>query len=379
MGGFTSYHLQDLTFTGPQRQKRPAYASLAILDPIITIERHHGKYHIAARFNIETAILNYVSRESDSPELFFQDICLQDKNTQENETLVMKPESDPAAALTVSRGFTSSTSATVGVTASQAPSGSVSLGLTQSRSLTVEYAMTSWSLSAHRVVSENVPVGDDPVRYQWFWAGTQDESGRLSSDLRHAVKRHVVVKRIIPREMIVPLVKEQTVTAAGNGNDEAGSATIQSENRDNNVEGAVDEQSRGRGEPDSATADTKGKTDSNSQLLLYTWESLLDFSFSIRVKKRLSRLQRQARFTSSEVKGRSLHPEYTESFRLRVPPLQEVIPTEDTADISALLNQIKKDYENKLDELPEKDFFELASAHVQREVSSHFPIQLLPL
>jgi hypothetical protein len=62
MAGFASYHLQDLTFTGPQDTKRKPYASLAILDPIITIERRHGKYHIAARFNIETAILNYASQ-----------------------------------------------------------------------------------------------------------------------------------------------------------------------------------------------------------------------------------------------------------------------------------------------------------------------------
>jgi hypothetical protein len=38
------------------------YASISILDPIITIERHHQKYHVAARFNIETTILNYENR-----------------------------------------------------------------------------------------------------------------------------------------------------------------------------------------------------------------------------------------------------------------------------------------------------------------------------
>jgi hypothetical protein len=39
------------------------YASVSILDPVITIERHGGKYHIAARFNIETTILDYHSRK----------------------------------------------------------------------------------------------------------------------------------------------------------------------------------------------------------------------------------------------------------------------------------------------------------------------------
>lgn len=58
---FSSYHLQDVTFTGPKSPKTPPYATIAILDPIITIERRYAKYHIAARFNIETAILNYAS------------------------------------------------------------------------------------------------------------------------------------------------------------------------------------------------------------------------------------------------------------------------------------------------------------------------------
>lgn len=63
MDGFSSYHLQDLTFIGPKGTKGSPYVSIAVLDPIITIERHHGKYHIAARFNIETAILNYAMQK----------------------------------------------------------------------------------------------------------------------------------------------------------------------------------------------------------------------------------------------------------------------------------------------------------------------------
>ncbi|KAL3485032.1 hypothetical protein BJX62DRAFT_243363 [Aspergillus germanicus] len=386
MAGFASYHLQDLTFTGPQPNTRNTkikpYVSIAILDPIITIERRHGKYHIAARFNIETAILNYASQMKDGGDLFFQDICLMYKSTWDNEALHMKPESDSSAALTVSRGFTSSTSATAGVSASQTPSGNVSLGLTRSRSLTVEYAMSSWSLAAHRVVSDEWPDTGEQVRYQWFWAGTQDESGRLSSDLKHAVKRHVVVKRIVPVGMIEPLPNEAidevaTTDDATEGpskqddkendedreKEEGGEGTDRQESNGDNLDTTVRENHTpvNNADPDTETR-RKGR-------VIYTWNALLDFSFSvqIRVKKRLSRLQRLALFTSNEVRGRYLSPVYIEDFCLRVPPLDDMIPKDDTVDISDMLGRIKKDFENKLDELPEKDFFEIASAHIRRE------------
>jgi hypothetical protein len=48
------YYLHNLVFQGP-------YVSISVLDPLMTIERHHGKYHVATRFNIETTILNYES------------------------------------------------------------------------------------------------------------------------------------------------------------------------------------------------------------------------------------------------------------------------------------------------------------------------------
>ncbi|PKX90611.1 uncharacterized protein P174DRAFT_506265 [Aspergillus novofumigatus IBT 16806] len=362
MAGFSSYHLQDLTFTGPQGTRKSPYASVAILDPIITIERHHGIYHIAARFNIETAILNYATQDSDAHELFFQDICLQYKSPRDNETLLMKPDSDPTAALTVSRGFTSSSSATVGATVSQTPAGNVSLGLTRSRSLTVEYAMTSWSLSAHRVVHDDGAFPDEQVRYQWFWAGTQDESRRLSTDLRHAVKRHVVVKRIVPEYLIVPL------------SDEAADAVTTSSPPENTTESPTKEEGHAKtGDQDQPSdLNVNANADANvKDTAIYTWDSLLDFSFSVqvRVKKRLSRLHRLVLLSSNEVKGKYLRPVYTESFRFRVPALREMIPQCDTADISATLNQIKKDYENRMEELSEKDFFELASAHIRKETT----------
>ncbi|GKZ38934.1 hypothetical protein AbraIFM66950_011508 [Aspergillus brasiliensis] len=398
MEGFTSYHLQDITCKGPQGHKRPPYASIAVLDPIITIEKRHGKYHIAARFNIETAILNYASRDSNGRELFFQDICLQYRSPWDNENLLMKPESDPTAALAVSRGFTTSTSATVSATASQTPSGNVSLGLTRSRSLTVEYTMTSWSLSAHRVVGDGGLAPDDDndnaVRYQWFWAGTQDESGRLSSDLRHAVKRHVVVKRIVSEKAVFPLDDKPKNKANSedaismrlsrpDDDDEDGDVEENDDDDDDDDDDGDDEDAegtdnQGRNEPHPTETkggspenpDPKGEAEAESKpKLVHTWKSLLEFNFSvqIRVKKRLSRLQRFALLTSNEVRGRYLRPVYTENFAFEAPPMKEMIPSSDTADISTLLNQIKKDYEENLDELPEKDFFELASARVQRE------------
>jgi hypothetical protein len=55
---FQCYLLPNLYFRGPEDTAKP-YASLCVLDPIITVERHHGKYHVAARFNVEATILNY--------------------------------------------------------------------------------------------------------------------------------------------------------------------------------------------------------------------------------------------------------------------------------------------------------------------------------
>jgi hypothetical protein len=42
-----------------QRAIKDPHASVAILDPVVMIERHGGNYHISARFNLETAIVGY--------------------------------------------------------------------------------------------------------------------------------------------------------------------------------------------------------------------------------------------------------------------------------------------------------------------------------
>ena len=88
---------------------------------------------------------------SNGNERFFQDICLQYMNDEEEENLVLKPESDATSAFTVTRNSTTTTSGNVGLTASQTPSANVSLGISRANQLTVEYAINTWSVSAHHV------------------------------------------------------------------------------------------------------------------------------------------------------------------------------------------------------------------------------------
>jgi hypothetical protein len=68
---YKSYNLPNQYFLGPQEKVfkwarrgkgEGAYASLSILEPVITVERHGDEYHVAARFNIETTILGYGSK-----------------------------------------------------------------------------------------------------------------------------------------------------------------------------------------------------------------------------------------------------------------------------------------------------------------------------
>jgi hypothetical protein len=142
------------------------------------------------------------------------------------------------------------------------------------------------------------------VRYQWFWAGTQDESGRLSSDLRHAVKRHVVVKRIVSEEIVFPLVEKHKEAV----DDKAKLGTEQSRYEDDDEEEGSDDggedggpDTQARNEPDATqpeehTADPAGTSSSNlldsqgdpetepKPSPIYTWESLLVFNFSVQVR-----------------------------------------------------------------------------------------------
>ena len=201
--------LNDQFFRGPVSQKDQKgiapYTSVSILDPCITIERHGGRLHIAARFNIETTILQYHSKKSDGNELFFHDIVLQYLNDSDNalrETFVTWPESDPSRSFAVTRSTNSEVSGDIGLSGSGTPSANVSLGLSRSTELTVEYSVGSWSVSAHRVVNNGTytpsPAASVKLpQHQWYWAGTHEETRHLTADLKHTVKRHVVIKRII--------------------------------------------------------------------------------------------------------------------------------------------------------------------------------------
>jgi hypothetical protein len=237
-------------------------------------------------------------------------VCLKFLSPWVNEDLSMKPESDPSAALTVSRGTETGVSGTTGLSLSQTPSANVSLGLNRNKTLTVEYALKTWSLSAHRIGSGTIALNlsaifillgltsfPEPVDvpeaqtlssgkiaesklnerpvYQWFWSGTHGDSRTLTPDLKHTVKRHVVVKRSIPvtqlrmREKKVEVVK--SVIAAsdskGMGNDDVDST-------DNPGEGTLEDGKR----KSRATAEHAS---------LYSLDDLLNFSFLIQVCQHL--------------------------------------------------------------------------------------------
>lgn len=55
------FGLRDQWFRGPNAKGAPC-VSIGVLDPLITVERHHGKYHITAWFHVETTIVDYNAR-----------------------------------------------------------------------------------------------------------------------------------------------------------------------------------------------------------------------------------------------------------------------------------------------------------------------------
>ncbi|KAJ5641795.1 hypothetical protein N7490_005795 [Penicillium lividum] len=144
------FGVKDQSLTGPDNAP---YTSTYVLDPLITVERHHGKYHITARFNIETTIVGYNLRKREGHELFFQDICLQYISSSNNEDLIAEPQSDPSSAFTVTRSSNTTVSGNVGVSQSGVPSANISLGISRSRECTIERTMNTWSVSAHRIIS----------------------------------------------------------------------------------------------------------------------------------------------------------------------------------------------------------------------------------
>ena len=89
--------------------------------------------------------------DRDGHELYFHDVCLQYLNDREQEHLIMSPKSDPSTAFTVTRSTNSDVIGNIGFAASQIPSANVSLAFTRSTGLSVEYTVSSWSISSHQV------------------------------------------------------------------------------------------------------------------------------------------------------------------------------------------------------------------------------------
>lgn len=134
----------------------------------------------------------------DGHEIFFQDICLQYKSSSDEEDLVTEPKSDASSAFTVTRASNTKISGDAGVSLSHAPSANISLGISRSREFTIQYTVNTWNVSAHRVVHGDPRPESDVPQYQWFWEATHRETESLTADLKHTVKRHVVVKRVVP-------------------------------------------------------------------------------------------------------------------------------------------------------------------------------------
>ncbi|PVH89045.1 hypothetical protein DL98DRAFT_508886 [Cadophora sp. DSE1049] len=368
--------LPDQYFRGPPTARKP-YASIAILDPVVTIERHGGNYHIAARFNIETTILGYNEREKDGHEMYFHDICLQYCNRLGHENLVMKPESDPATAFTVTRSTNIEISGTAGLSGSQVPSASVSLGLTRSHGLEVEYAVSSWSVSSHRVVrggtswpengakmKESVwnkgrsSSGDSAgaeerhvAQYQWYWAGTQEETKKLTPDLKHTVKRYVVAKRVIPEKDFpcqrVRSAREQALTESVVKNSK------DSQKSQSEMVPVFIAANRARHIAETIRLDDLKQPPS--------LEDLLDFHFTIqvRVKRRHGRTHRLLLLTSNQLKSKFMEPKLVVSFCFR-PSFSVVdIPLQDTESIDNIIEKIKNANDGNWDPLKTKNIMDM--------------------
>lgn len=59
---FWSKDLDNQYFKGP-KEGRGAYASVCVLNPILTIEHRDREYHIAVNFHLETTILGYSTQK----------------------------------------------------------------------------------------------------------------------------------------------------------------------------------------------------------------------------------------------------------------------------------------------------------------------------
>ncbi|KAJ0414716.1 hypothetical protein BJY00DRAFT_20113 [Aspergillus carlsbadensis] len=382
------FGLRDQWFRGSTAKGAPC-VSIGILDPLITVERHHGKYHITARFHVETTIADYHAHRKDGHQLFFHDICLQYLNSSRDEELLTEPKSDATGAFTVTRSSSRTVSGDVGVSLSGTPSANISLGISRSRECTIEHTVNTWSVSAHRVFPEGRKRRRrvDAPRYQLFWAANYKEIATLPPDLTHTVKRHVLVKRAVPIDSfpVERLESARRVLRARAWVEKAESRNATPH------------------ELDSARDSLFTKEDQAWAGLLADWESkdrrhvplaqLLEFKFCIliRLKKRYGRLRRALVFSGNRNKAKLLEPTYKERFCIRValpsdPPgpfpsdssvwqrykrrprdfpsaryLANLarIPLQDTYSLRDVIAKIKHDYDGNWDELESKEWVDL--------------------
>ncbi|EED21475.1 hypothetical protein TSTA_087080 [Talaromyces stipitatus ATCC 10500] len=294
--------LEDQIFLGPRQRKGGPYVSFSVLSPVITVENLRGDLFIA-----------YLSSSS-------------------KEDLLMKPESDPSSSLVVTRSTNTQINPQASLSLSQSPSASVSIGLTRSSGLSVQYSVNTWYVSAHRVVNgeytsvsiestaqlgigqesskakstkehqktQSLASAEELPRYQWFWAGTHEDTRKLTPDLKHTVTRHVVVKRKL---QLVGFPFSDTTNLE-----------TRTEQGLPNPEMQIHEQQT-RSKPE-ATPETK-----SYDHLLQALQHHFTFKFSaqVRVKRRYGRVHRLLVLSGNEVKGKFLKPVYTVNFTLRPP------------------------------------------------------------
>jgi hypothetical protein len=117
----------------------------------------------------------------------------------------------------------------------------------------------------------------------------------LSSDLKHAVKRHVVAKRIVPVGMIEPL--PTGVIGDAETADDITEGPSKQDDEEKDEEEEAEEREEGierqeRGGPNSSERDNRTAVDNadpddearRKAKVVYTWDSLLNFSFSVQVR-----------------------------------------------------------------------------------------------
>ncbi|KAL2786294.1 hypothetical protein BJX66DRAFT_328664 [Aspergillus keveii] len=393
------FGLRDQWFKGPNANAKGApCVSIGVLDPLITVERHHGKYHITARFHVETTIVDYNAHRKDGHELFFHDICLQYLNSSGDEDLLTEPKSDATGAFTVTRTSSKTVSGDFGVSLSGKPSANISLGISRSRECTIEHTVNTWSVSAHRVFPEprRRRRRIDVTRYQWFWAANYKEIATLTPDLPYTVKRHVLVKRAVPIDSF-PIERLESARRVLHGR-----AWVEKAESRNATPHELDSARHSLMlKEDEAWAGLLADRQSKKDRRHVPLEQLFEFKFCIliRLKKRYGRLHRALVFSGNRNKAKLLEPTYKERFCIRVyfppdlpgplpsdtslwhyPPRPRDFPSErylayltrfpvqDTYNLRDILAKIKNEYDGNWDELQSKEWVDLVQDETGAQV-----------